>query len=386
MQMRILYRYLRFDFILRRLEGSRFLKKEIIFPGLFDFSGAFLSDLKERMESLPVNQEAIGAEDANAALNSTNIARLKSSKKPVVNNISSNSSSSNSSSSNSSCSRSSSSSSSKGHSRDDIKSAIGTNPGDDCNLSDGEVEDDITLIRSQDTKKVMGSHERNLSKKLKNNTVKRSNGDQHGTGDSNDVTEIHHGREVCGLTRYEATKYFIKVTSVLDGGQEELINTECALLCTLQGTTDKQLQSSNGGCADTQKEKEKEKEGNSATDDFTIGRSRSNHCPLDDLSISKTHAIISYYQGVGFILRDLKSKHGTFHDGVRLGISDPGSAVATVGVDKRSCDRSVVGGSGGNVKGGSNRGFLLQDGSVVQFGRVVCTVYKKRQSAVISSG
>ena len=365
---------------MRRLEASRFLKKEVIFPGLFDFSGAFLSDLKERMDSFPVNQAAIGAEDANAALISTNIASLKSSKKPVVNNISSNSSSSNSSGS------SNSSSSSNGHIRDDLKAAIGTNPGDDCDLSDGEVKDDITLTRSQGTNKVMGSHESNLSKKTKNNTVKRSNGDQYSSGTNNDVTEERHGGEVCGLTRYEASKYFIKVTSVLDGGQEELINTECALLCTLQSTTDKQLNSSNCGCLDAQKEKEKEKESNSATDDFTIGRSRSNYCPLDDLSVSKTHAIISYYRGVGFILRDLKSKHGTFLDGVRLGISDPGFAVATVGVEKRSCDRNAVGGSGNAVKGGSNRGFLLQDGSVVQFGRVVCTVYKKRQSAVISSG
>jgi FHA domain len=367
---------------LRRLEESRFLKKEIIFPGLFDFSGAFLSDLKERMESLPVNQAAIGAEVANPASSSTKIANCKSSKEPAVNNISSSNSSSNNSGS--------SSSSSNGHSRDDLKSAIETSPGDDCNLSDGEVEDDTTLTRSQDTNKVMGNHEGNLSKKRKNNTVKRSNADQHSTEDNNDVTEEYHEREVCGLTRYEASKYFIKVTSVLDGGQEELINTECALLCTIQSTTDKQLKSSNGGCVDTQKEKgkekEKEKESNSVTDDFTIGRSRSNHCPLDDLSVSKSHAIISYYQGVGFILRDLKSKHGTFLDGVRLGISDPGSAVATVEVDKRGCDTSAVGGSGGNVKGGSNRGFLLQDGSVVQFGRVVCTVYKKRQSAVISSG
>jgi FHA domain len=365
---------------MRRLEGSRFLRKEVILPGLFDFSGAFLSDLKERMESLPVNQAAIGAEDANSALNSTNIASLHNSKKPVVNNISSSSSNSSSSSSRSS----SSSSSNNGHNRNDIKSATGTKPGDDCNLSDGEVEDDITLERSQDTKKVMGSHERNSTKKLKNNAAKRSGGDRHSTGDNNDVTEEYHEREACGLTRYEASKYFIKVTSVLDGGQEELINTECALLCTLQGTTDKQLKSSNGGCADTQKDKEKES--NSLTDDFTIGRSRCNHCPLDDLSVSKSHAIISYYQGVGFVLRDLKSKHGTFLDGVRLGISDSGSAVATVEVDKRGYDRRAVSGSGNATKGNSNRGFLLQDGSVVQFGRVVCTVYKKRQSAVISSG
>jgi FHA domain len=342
------------------------LRKEVIFPGLFDFSGAFLSDLKERMESLPAgNQTAIGAEDANAALNSTNIASLNSLKKTVINNTNS----------------SNSSSSSNGHSRDDLKSAIGTNPGDDCNLSDGEIEDNITLTRSQDTNKVMGSQEVNLTKKTKNNTVKRSNGDQHSTGDNNDVTEEHHGREACGLTRYEASKYFIKVTSVLDGGQEELINTECSLLCTLQSTTDKQLKSSNGGCVDTQKEKGKEKEESKCvTDDFTIGRSRSNHCPLDDLSVSKKHAIISYYQGVGFILRDLKSKHGTFLDGVRLGISDPGSSVSTVEVEKKGCDRKAVSDSG------CNRGFLLQDGSVVQFGRVVCTVYKKRQSAVISSG
>ena len=366
--MRISYHYLSFDFILRRLEGSRFLKKEVIFPELFDFSGAFLSDLKGRMESLPVHQTGIGAEGVTPALNSANIASLNSSKKPVVNTIGS------------SCN---SSSSSNGHSRDDIISATETKPGYDCNLSDGEVEDEVDLTSTKDTSKVIGSHESNLMKKTRTNTVKKSGRDQRNSGDNNVVTEGHHGTNLCVLTRYEASKYCIKVTSVIDGGQEELMNTECALLCTLQGTTDKQLKSSNGGCVDTQKERETEI--NSVTDDFTIGRSRCNHCPLDDLSVSKTHAIISYYHGVGFILRDLKSKHGTFLDGVRLGISDSRSSVSTVEVDKRSCDRNAVSGSG-NAKGGSNRGFLLQDGSVVQFGRVVCTVYKKRQSAVISSG
>ena len=326
------------------------------------------------MESLPVDQTAIGFEKKNSTSDD-------SCEKLAINgNSNSNSSSS-------------SSSGSSRNSRDDIKSAIGTNPGDDCSLSDGEVRDDVNLRSKQESKKAIKIFEKNPTMKIKNKSEKRSHDDEDKNEDHDDVSDQNREIKVCGFTRYEASKYYIKVTSVLEGGQEDLISTETALLSSLTDATatDKLMKSSNNNYADIQNSSNNNnnnnKESKSVTDDFSIGRSRCNNYPLDDLSVSKKHAIISYYQGVGFILRDLKSKHGTFLDDVRLGIPDPKSSASNIRDDKEGSETTILRGCEVvTAKGCGNKGFLLQDGSIVRFGRVICMVFRKRQSAVISSG
>ena len=137
---------------------------------------------------------------------------------------------------------------------------------------------------------------------------------------------------------------------------------------------------------------------------------------LDDLSISKKHSVISYYNNVGFVMRDTGSKHGTFIDNKRLGVtsSDKGGNGEKGGQNderkkeeknERRDDR-IKGESG--RKGGetetnvenavseknekyekyekNNNGVLLSDGMTVQIGRVICRVYKIKQSSIISSG
>lgn len=47
-------------------------------------------------------------------------------------------------------------------------------------------------------------------------------------------------------------------------------------------------------------------------EDLYIGRSKDNDWMLLELSLSKSHAVLSYFPDEGFIIRDLNSKHGTF--------------------------------------------------------------------------
>ena len=94
-------------------------------------------------------------------------------------------------------------------------------------------------------------------------------------------------------------------------------------------------------------------------DDITIGRSRGNTIVLSDLSVSKNHAIISYFQDNGFFIRDLSSKHGSFLNGERVG---PEHGVASMD--------SV---------------YKLVEGVILKFGRVQCRVIKNKQDRVICS-
>jgi hypothetical protein len=52
--------------------------------------------------------------------------------------------------------------------------------------------------------------------------------------------------------------------------------------------------------------------------DLTIGRSKQHDIVLDDMSISKQHAKITFIPAVGYFLVDLGSKHGTFLNDLQL--------------------------------------------------------------------
>eukprot|EP01038_Epipyxis_sp_PR26KG_P007660 gene7660-10424_t len=94
-------------------------------------------------------------------------------------------------------------------------------------------------------------------------------------------------------------------------------------------------------------------------DDLMIGRSRSNHICLSDLSVSKNHAVISYFEDIGFLLRDLGSKHGTFINNSTLHVSD-------------GCVHS-------------DSPLFLSEGCILRFGRVHCKVFRRKQDSVLSN-
>lgn len=141
------------------------------------------------------------------------------------------------------------------------------------------------------------------------------------------------------VSRADAAKMFLEVVSVLEGGDETLLGNS---YCCLASEQRKAAGSSSSGSA-----------GSSSAEDLMIGRSRANDVCLLDLSVSKEHAVLAYYDGLGFVVRDCGSKHGSFVDGERL---RPGQSP------------------------------LLVVGMHVRFGLIKCEVKRRRQAAVLSSG
>jgi pSer/pThr/pTyr-binding forkhead associated (FHA) protein len=120
----------------------------------------------------------------------------------------------------------------------------------------------------------------------------------------------------------------------------------------------------------------------SKSEDMTIGRSRLNQFCLDDLSVSKQHAVITYVSNVGYFLKDLGSKHGTFVDGSRVSISpdinEKNMKMKKSAVNNDSSVNSTIGYD-------DNR-TVVTDGMEIRFGRIVCQLKRRRQSAIITSG
>ena len=264
-----------------------------------------------------------------------------------------------------------------------------TKPDDDNTLSEGEIfeiniNDNINKKNNQSNsiknngivkKKLMNTEKLPISNNLMSSPKKPSAG--------------------MGISRYDALKYCIEFVSIMEGGDENLINIlPCSYLLP-QDNNERNKEKGKGKEEGKGKEKEKEKDldetdrgGRESSgprslselekmeniskkdinNDFTIGRSRGNDYNINDLSISKNHAIISYYNNVGFLLRDLGSKHGTFIDNKRIGVKNE--------IEK---GKKIL-------SGRTNNGILLVDGMILQFGRVICRIFKKKQSAVISKG
>jgi pSer/pThr/pTyr-binding forkhead associated (FHA) protein len=94
--------------------------------------------------------------------------------------------------------------------------------------------------------------------------------------------------------------------------------------------------------------------------DIRIGRSRDNDIILNHMSISKHHAVISYFDNVGFFVRDLDSKHGTYLNDRRVTVAD-------------GCPVPV----GGHKDIDTIANSALKDGTQLRFGHVKCHVYKR---------
>jgi pSer/pThr/pTyr-binding forkhead associated (FHA) protein len=80
----------------------------------------------------------------------------------------------------------------------------------------------------------------------------------------------------------------------------------------------------------------------------SIGRSRSNDIAIPDLSLSKSHAAICLQQGVGLVLKDVGSTHGSFVN------------------DRRVCASGLDGGFSASEL------CILHDGDKIRLGRVEC--------------
>jgi hypothetical protein len=69
---------------------------------------------------------------------------------------------------------------------------------------------------------------------------------------------------------------------------------------------------------------------------ITIGRSQSNSVILSDLSISKSHCKVNYFEGIGLCVQDCNSRHGTAVDGVTV------SSLASVKSDPQSVTKLAI--------------------------------------------
>ena len=284
--------------------------------------------------------------------------------------------------------------------------------GEDDILSDGEIIEKCNgnqnVITSLDEQKNDDVHRKKKIQKIENLTFQEIS---------------KSAAAVIGISRYEASKYCIEIISVLDDNENKLIDQPITFLLsqneTISRCPDKLEMKESGSRSKSKKILPIDKK--NVMDDFTIGRSRKNDFHIDDLSVSKNHAIISYYNNVGFILRDLGSKHGTFVDNKRIGmkiekiinvhevgksiplgtnngliltdgISIPlGTNNGLILTDGMSIPLGTNNGliltDGMSIPlGTNNNGLILTDGMTLQFGRVICKIFRKRQSAILSHG
>jgi hypothetical protein len=197
------------------------------------------------------------------------------------------------------------------------------------------------------------------------------------------TTSLDH-KMLPGLSRQEASKYFLEIISVTDYGEMSLIGKTCECLSSDTNETSVKVK---GTLSNTKTESVAIP--GKIKDDLTIGRSRLNDLALDDLSVSKQHAVISYFNNVGFILRDLGSKHGTFVNDRRLGVTNSSLTLDTAKSNKsieKDTKPKDEGSSGNNKVYKNNNGLLLTEGMEIKFGRILCKMRRKRQAAVITSG
>jgi hypothetical protein len=158
------------------------------------------------------------------------------------------------------------------------------------------------------------------------------------------------------ITRVDASNFFLVVDSATDGGDKAQIDQEFCCLASDPSYLHAPASSEAQSVSEVTSLSGTGARSSASRDDLTIGRSRSNHVVINDLSISKQHAVISYFEDLGLYVRDLGSKHGTYVDGVQITAAEVG---------RKDEHR-------------------LRDGMEIKFGRIVCKVVRKRQAAVLS--
>ena len=170
-----------------------------------------------------------------------------------------------------------------------------------------------------------------------------------------------HEPTTASMTRIDAEKMIFEVVSVMDGGDIALLhsifyclaseNRKAAAAATAAGVN---ISEASSLLAGSSQQNLMVQHGQwDVAEDLTVGRSRGNDACLPDLSVSKQHAVLSYFHNVGLVVRDCGSKHGTFVDGVQ-------------------------------VKHGQSP--MVVEGTQLRFGRICCEVKRLRQAAVLTSG
>ena len=175
---------------------------------------------------------------------------------------------------------------------------------------------------------------------------------------SDQNVSIANETQVTAMARIDAEKMIFEVMSVLEGGDTALLHSTFHCLAS-----ENRKAAAAGAGANTNEmsgvvvlshQNLMIQQGQwDVAEDLTIGRSRGSDACLPDLSVSKQHAVLSYFHNVGLVVRDCGSKHGTFVDGVQ-------------------------------VKHGQSP--LVVEGTQLRFGRICCEVKRLRQAAVLTSG
>lgn len=192
-----------------------------------------------------------------------------------------------------------------------------------------------------------------------------------------------------GLSKQDASYYVLYVTEVGQGADQSVIGSEFACLASVQQATNKARPTALSGSVH---EAAGLMEG--SLEDLYIGRARTNHVCIGDLSLSKQHAVISYFEDRGFVVRDIGSKHGTFIDEQRLHSESVEGEVMVAAEKKKSDGKNgdcflkgkEAHNSKSDTKAVARAPQYLKEGMVVRFGRISCTVVRKRQDFVLSSG
>jgi hypothetical protein len=200
-----------------------------------------------------------------------------------------------------------------------------------------------------------------------------------------------------GISQHDAAQFVLHITEVGSGADKNLVGCEFACLSSLQQERNRSQPSLLSGsvhppmgCI-----------GNSV-EDLYIGRARSNHVCISDLSLSKQHAVICYVPDQGFVVYDLGSKHGTFVEDRRIpsgtefppagkaaasnaALTQPAHIAETGGKREKDSTVSATDEHSSSQGSAAYAPMYLREGMQVRFGRIYCTVVRKRQDTVLSS-
>jgi hypothetical protein len=175
------------------------------------------------------------------------------------------------------------------------------------------------------------------------------------------------------LNRRDASYFALHITEVGPGADSALVGCEFACLSSTQQEANRTAATIISGSTHDATARM-----DGSSEDLYIGRARTNHVCISDLSLSKQHAVISYIEDTGFVVRDIGSKHGTFINDKRLPVDE----VANIADGSKVTEE-------GKLAAGAHRTMqnmqFLKEGMTVRFGRISCTVVRKRQDTVLSS-
>lgn len=196
--------------------------------------------------------------------------------------------------------------------------------------------------------------------------------------------------------RRDAAMYMLEITAIDAGADENLIGLSFHCLSSEQQreSTARPSKLSGATCPAFGSI------GYYPSEDLYIGRARSNHVCIGDLSLSKQHAVISYIEDNGFLVYDIGSKHGTFINGERIvaptvaQTATPAAVPAVVPADIESAANDSASDANSSkadpvpavYSGPVPATEYLYEGMEVKFGRIHCKVVRKRQDSVLSSG